>query len=271
MSEALFDGDQISHNSYIVPRGTSAPRIITYPRTIGGILQESGVVEKRLNVRSYIIPPGGGSREDIENYFHELNELIGSKEATLLVNGNHYPNCNVENIQYEDTIVKNFTRFDVNILLGEQNTDNDFRQLDVPELEGFSRGRIIEFETEMEDGTSRTFTFWHNFDLVKNFETTLTVKRGSDTTGWNTGIVLKVGGFERIVCYGWIIGPELHNRKNLEAYFYNIMNGPLGRLGTITIGGTQVINNALLTELTVEDSTALAIKYQLTFLVSLQC
>ena len=117
MSEAYFDGDQISHNSYIVPNGTNTPRIITYPRTIGGILQESGVTEKRLQLRSYLIPPDGGSREDVENYFHELNERIGSKEATLLVNGNHYPNCSVENIQYEDKIVKNFIRFDVNFLL----------------------------------------------------------------------------------------------------------------------------------------------------------
>ena len=54
------------------------------------------------------------------------------------------------------------------------------------------------------------------------------------------------------------------------------MNGPLGRLGTLLIpdgtdGQTTLIKNAILTNLEVEDSTAIGINYTLTFLVSLQC
>lgn len=270
MSIALFDGDQISHDSYLIPHGRNSPIVKSFPRIIGGILQESGVVEKTLTLKSYLIPPASASRKDVEDFFHDLNEKIGSKEATLEVNGNTYPFANVRNINYDPFITNKFTKFEIDFELNNQNTDLDIRQLSVPGLQNFTRGRKMVFESEMDDGSIKTFYFWHNFDVIKNFETEITIKH-SDIYG-GTGGVIRVGGFEKIICKGWIIGPDaIGNRRNLEAYFYNCINGPLGRLGTLTIGNDQVIEKCILTDITVEDSTKIAVRYELTFIASLQC
>jgi len=275
MSSAVFDGDQISHNSIAVMRGSNNPRVVTYPRTIGGIIQESGVIEKSILLKSYIIPPKTATRGNLENYFHLLNEQIGSKEGTLTVNGNSYLKANVRNINYDAKIVNNFNQFEVEFILGEQNEGGIIRQLSIPDLVDFSRGRKITFETELEDESVRTFSFWHNFDLIKNFDTQVTIKRGIDH-GFTTGKVIRIGGFEKIVAQGWIIGPEVRNRQNLEAYFYNIMNGPLGRLGTLIIEGSEdiserTIEKCVLTDLSMSEETYQTLRYTLTFLTSLQC
>ena len=141
----------------------------------------------------------------------------------------------------------------------------------VPGLEDFTRGRKMSFINEMEDGTTRTFEFWHNFDMIKNLETQITIKRTTEIEGQSPSKVIRVGGFEKVICQGWIIGPEVETRRNLEAYWYNIMNGPMGRLGTLNIEDNQTIENCVLTNMDVEDSTHIAVRYTLTFLVSLQC
>ena len=74
MGAAIFGTDQISHDSYIVFKATNSPIIVTYPRTIGGILQESGIVEKSIDLKSDIITPDGATRLSLENFFHLLNE-----------------------------------------------------------------------------------------------------------------------------------------------------------------------------------------------------
>lgn len=272
MGAAQFGSDIISHDSYIVFKASNQPVVVTYPRTIGGVLQESGVVEKSINLKSYIITPDGATRLSLENFFHLLNEKIGSKEDTLTVNGNSYPKVNGRNISYDRYKINKFTRFEIDFELNDQNVGGTIRQLPVTGLEDFSRGRKLSFVTTMEDGTSRTFNFWHNFDNIRNFETQIAIKRSNE---YGTGRVIRVGGFEKIICMGWIIGPEnsptVKNRTVMEAYFYNIINGPLGRLGTLYHDGTLIANNCILTEFSMDDSTRFSLNYELTFLVSLQC
>jgi len=272
MGAAIFGTDQISHDSYIVFKATNSPIIVTYPRTIGGILQESGIVEKSIDLKSDIITPDGATRLSLENFFHLLNEKMGSKEDTLSVNGNTYPKVNTRNIDYDRYKINKFTKFDVYFELNDQDTGGVIRQLPVNGLQDFSRGRKLSFVTVMPDGSSRTFYFWHNFDNIRNFETQITIKRSNE---YGTGRVIRVGGFEKIVCMGWIIGPEnsptVKNRTVIEAYFYNIINGPMGRLGTLYHDGTKIAENCILTEFSMDDSTRFSLNYELTFLVSLQC
>lgn len=271
MGLAVFDGDVIATDAYLSMRGTSQPSVIIYPRTIGGILQESGVVQKNLTLHAYMVPPSNSTREDIEDYFHLLNEQIGSKEADLSVNDNVYLDANVSNIDYDRIIVDKFCRYTIDFELNNQNGDtNTIRQLSVPDLVNFSRGRKAVFTTEMEDGSSRSFTFWHNMDVVKPFNTEITVKISTNQLGV-TGKVIRVGGFERIVCMCWIIGPDVHPRKNIESYFYNIINGPLGRIGTLVIDGTQTIEKCVLTEFSMDTTPQSSLRYELSFLASLQC
>jgi hypothetical protein len=271
MSVALFDGDELSTESYVTFRGSSQPHIIIYPRTIGGIIQESGIVEKSLKLHSYLVPPANSSREDIENFFHEMNERIGIKEATLTCNGNDYLKANVKSIDYDRIITDGFLKHTIDFELSDQNSESSvIRQLATPDLVNFSRGRKMAFTTIMEDGSERTFNFWHNVDVVKPFETDVSIKVSTNQLG-TTGKVIRVGGFERNVCMCWIIGPDNDTRKNLEGYFYNIINGPLGRLGTLVIDGTQTINKALLTEFSMDEGPLASLHYEVTFLSSLQC
>lgn len=271
MGVAYFGTDQISHDSYLVPKGSSNPQITTYPRTVGGIIQESGVVEKSLTLKSYLIPPANSTRQSLENFFHELNERIGSKQDNLTVNGNTYLNANVKSINFDTKITNRFTKFDIDFELNDQNNGSVIRQLAVPNLQDFSRGRKLRFNTVEDDGTNKTFQFWHNFDNIKNFDTQISIKHSRQYGGYSR--VIRVGGFERIVCYGWIIGPEegLPCRQNLEAYFYNVLNGPLGRVGTLIYADGTKTEKAFFSNLTVEDTTRPTVKYELTFIVSLQC
>lgn len=271
MGVAIFDDDEISHDSYIVPKGSSNPLVTIYPRTIGGLIQESGVVEKIITLKSYLIPPKlGNTRSYVEDFMHNLNEQIGGKEATLECNGNQYLKANVKGINYDTFITKDFIRYGIDFELNDQNDGEEIRQLDVPDLLGFSRGRTITFETQLSDLSYRTFTFWHNFDQVQNLETNVTISHSEQYGG--AGKVIRNGGFENIICNGWIIGPETNNRKNLEAYFYNIMNAVVGRLGTIDINnGERIITNAFLKDMNPEDNCNPTLRYTLTFLASLQC
>lgn len=272
MGVAYFGTDQISHDSYVVPRGTSNPQITTYPRTVGGIIQESGVVEKTLILKSYIIPPTGSTRQSLEDFFHLLNEKIGNREDNLTVNGNVYLNANVKKIDYDNFITSGFVRFTVEFQLNNQNTGSVIRQLDVPDLQNFSRGRKLRFVTQEDDGTYRTFEFWHNFDNIRNLDTQITIKQDRPYGG--SSRVIRVGGFENIICSGWIIGPDegvASCRRNLEAYWYNILNGPLGRVGRLVYDDSTYTEKAMFTNLSVTDTTHPTVKYDLTFLASLQC
>jgi len=268
MSEAKFGSDTISHDSYIVFKATNQPIVITYPRTIGGILQESGVVDKSILLKSYLITPNGATRLSLENYFHLLNEKMGSKEDILSVNGNTYLGANARSITFDRYKINKFTKYDIEFELNDQDNAGIIRQLPATGLEGFNRGRKMEFVTVMPDGSSKTFTFWHNFDNVRNFETQITLRRSNE---YGTGRIIRVGGFEKIICMGWIIGPDIQNKKNIEAYFYNIINGPFGRLGTLYHDGTKIAENCILTEFSMDDTTKFTLNYELTFLVSLQC
>lgn len=269
MGQATFDGRDILTDSYAVMKGSSSPTIKLFPRTIGGLIEESGVVEKNILLKSYLIPPNGSTRKDIEDFFHTMNEEIGPLEGTLSLNGNDYLNCNVKGITYNPHFVNNFVEYVIEFVLGNQNTGSNIRQLTLPQMVNFNRGRKATFRNQMEDLTYKTFTFWHNVDLTKNFETQLSVKHDKQFGGYSR--IIKVGGFEKIVCEGWIIGPDTHNRRNLEAYFYNIMNGPLGRIGTLVIDGNQTIEKCFFSEMTMEDSAHASLKYTLNFLSSLQC
>lgn len=272
MGIPYFDGDQIAHDAYLVLSGSSNPNAIIYPRTIGGILQESGVVEKTAKLRCYLIPPESG-RYQIESYMHELNEKIGSKEADLEVNGNTYLNMNVESIEYDRILVNNFIRFDINFKMSEQNEGGSIRQLSVPDLQMFSRGRKGTFDCTLDDGEEPTFNFWDNLDIIDSFETQITLKRSGnqELNAESRGLVIRRGGFEKTVVLGWVIGPENNTRQNLEAYFYNMINGPLGRLGTFKLDGRTIKEKTVFSSVSMEDTTNKTIKYELGFVTSLQC
>lgn len=269
MGVPFFDGDDLSAAAYGILSGSSTPLLIIYPRTIGGIIQESGVIDKSINVKNFIKTPIDTSRRTVEEFHNALNERIGSKTATLSLNGNSYLRCDVKSINFDNDIVDNFIKFTINFQIGDQNKGGTIRQLSVPDLQDFTRGRQATFKTRLEDFSLRTFTFWHNMDKFRNFETQITVKH-TDSFGGGSR-VLRVGGFERIRCECWLIGLDNEkNRQNIEAFFFNMINGPLGRIGTLTING-EILTDTFFESADMADATTVGIRYNLTFLKSLAC
>jgi len=271
MAFPTFDGDQIATDGDSILSGRSTPFVILYPRTIGGIIQESGVVEKNLDLRAYLIPPKGTTRKEIENFQTELNERIGVKnQKNLIIHENVYPNCDVEAIEYDKDIVSNFIRYNIRFKIGDQNTDGSIRQIDTPGLSDFSRGRRLSFKSRIDDFSFRTFDFWHNQDTFRNFDTEITVKY-TDSFGGGSRII-KVGGFERFVCECWILGQDEPNanRKNVEAHFFNMINGPLGRLGSLFVQGTE-LKNVFFESVVMQAPSGVGQRYSMTFLKSLAC
>jgi len=265
MSIAYFNGDQISNDSFVTFSATGRVIVETYPRTIGGVLKESGIVDRNLTLHSYLVLPDSATRLDLENFFNSLNEQIGPGSGTLQVNGNTYNNLVVNSINYDTFKTKKFIRYTVGFKFEDQTDDGVIRQLNVPNLQDFSRGRKLRFDS-YEDGKS--FHFWHNFDNIRTLETSVRQKNpGVD----ENSRVTKTGGFEKITCYGWILGPEQNTRQNFEAYFYNIINGPLGKLGTLYHDGEKIAEYAMFTEFSMDDSLGTGINYVLSFLTSLQC
>jgi hypothetical protein len=269
MSIPLINGEQVGNDGYLVQKGISNPRLIIYPRTIGGIIEESGLVEMNFMLKCYLVVPSNTTRDQLETFFNTLNEKWVNQSVTLTANGNVYQNVYIKSIDYDLIIVNNYTHFTIHCILGDQNSGTDIpNQLGCNLLQSFSRGRILKFTTIWDDSSQHVFQFWHNFDTVRNFETQINLK-SSTIFGGNTKVIV-AGGFEKLVCQGWIIGPDTKTRQTLEAYFYNMINGPLGHIGVMQLG-TQVWQRCFLQEISVEDSTNPTLKYTLTFLTSLQC
>lgn len=283
MGIPVYDGDQVGNDGYAILSGSSVPRVIIYPRTLGGYILESGVVTKKLALKTYLVPPTGTTRLERENFYNLLNEQVAGKSATLELNGNEYLNCDVGSIDYElSPVSMEAMRYTINFVLGDQNESGTIRQLAVPDLSDFSRGRKATFVTELEDGDERTFNLWHNVDKIRNLEVKITIHATKSFGGGSRTV--RRGGFERIMVDAWIKFDDeagVETRKSVEAYFYNVINGPLGRVGTLIlaaptsiIGNSQsknIFNHVFFESMTMGSETHATLKYQITFLSSLQC
>ena len=63
---------------------------------------------------------------------------------------------------------------------------------------------------------------------------------------------------------------ELEWRQTVGAYIYNYVNGPIGDIGTLYLGG-KTISNCLFTEVRLTELWPTSARYELQFIVSLQC
>ncbi len=264
-----FLGQSIAHNAEITDMQASVqPVIKIYPRNIGGVLKGGGVVSKTITLACRVIPPEANTtRGDVEQFMNTWNETYGIKIGTLRVDDNEYLDCGINNVTYEPDITDGFLRFTVEFALGVQSETLDYRQLIPGELYDWSRGRKAWFVAG-----GKTFHFWHNVDIVRNLENRLAIElydiHNKDST------IKFNGGFETVTAYCWVVAPEDSQedgwKQTVGAYIYNIMNGPLGEIGKFYLGG-NVIENCLFTDVNLVECYPTGARYELKFLVSLQC
>lgn len=275
-----FCGDRLAHNAEVTAMyGNVQPIVKVYPRTIGGVLKGGGTVSKTLTLTCRVIPPADTSRAALEQFMHTLNETFGPQIGTLEIDNNEFLNCAINRIDYEPKIVNNYLVYTIEFELGVQ-LDGPLpgptpRQLVPSMLFADTRGRPAQFTKtygEGLDAVTRTFDFWHNVDIIRNLENRLTIEL-FDKNSKDKSIKFN-GGFETVTAYCWMKAAQEHQeegwRQTVGAYIYNIMNGPLGDMGTLRLGG-NVIDLCLFTDVKLTELWPTSARYELTFLVSLQC
>jgi len=262
---------QLGHDGYGIWRGSSNANITIYPRTIGGIIKPSYAIEKNLTLNAYMIPPSDTTRTRVEYFFHQLNEEIGAAEGSIRISGNTYEHVYTSGINPDFYITKDFIRYTIDFIVGNQDTNGEYAQKSVPDLYDLGRGRKLKFTTKMLDETERTFEFWHNVDNVRALEVDVAVQEsGKDG---KTGKIIRAGGFERISCQCWFTTFAENTRQTIEAYLFNMINGPLGQIGTFVVDapGENTYNNCFLEGVSMGEELFRGARYELTFLTPLQC
>ena len=260
-----FNGDPLCHNGLITSMNASVQPIMTvYPRTIGGVLKAGGVNTKTISLDCSIITPTDATRSECEDLMNTINEKFGPATGTLVVDDNSYPNCSVNGIKYDSKIVDNFIKFSIEFRLGDQ-TDASITPLHLYED---TRGRVGSFTVE----DKGTFTLLHNVDITRDLANDLTIKIADKDD--SDEVMTFSGGFETITAYCWMkaAGDQQEDgwKQTVGAYIYRIMTEVVGEMGTLSLG-TSVINNCLFTDVTLNEVWPTSARYQLTFLVSLQC
>lgn len=278
-----FCGLRLAHSAEIVAMDASVQPIVkVYPRTIGAVLKGGGVVSKTITLSCRVIPPQGTSRAALEQFMHTLNEQFGPMKGVLLVDGNEINDCAIARINYEPKIVNNYLVYTIDFEMGVQILSGETppeetgpRQLVPLRLLSDTRGRPAQFVKTYGSGldeVTRTFNFWHNVDIVRNLENRLNIEL-HDKYDKDQSIKFN-GGFETITAYCWMTAAPQYQedgwRQTIGAYFYNIMNGPLGDIGTLYLGG-NTIETCLFTNFKMTEAHPTSARYELTFLVSLQC
>lgn len=263
-----FAGNRIAHSAVITDMQASVnPVVKIYPRNIGAVLKGTGAVSKTLTLTCNVIPPTDATRADVEKFMNDFNELHGIKVGTLVIDDNEYLDCGIDTIDYEDFITDGFIKYTIQFNLGVQSETGTVRQLVPSKLFYDTRGRVAQFISE-----SKTFDFLHNVDTVRNLENRLVIELYDKESKDNT--IKFNGGVETLkaICWMKATGEDQEDgwRQTVGAYMYNIMNGPLGNRGTFTLGG-NTLENILFTGVTLTEFYPTSARYELTFLISLQC
>ena len=116
MANATFNGVGIGDHAWLEISTSNEIEIHKIPRADGTILRRRGGGLKTLIVHAFIIKTGGGElRKDIELFFDQLGGAFGSDFADLIINGETYSNCLLQNIA-ADSIHNRWSRFTVTFL-----------------------------------------------------------------------------------------------------------------------------------------------------------
>ena len=270
--EAKYVGKRFFDSAYGVITGSSEPKIETISRTSGMVVRESLVYNRTIAVSGWKMLPSNYTRKDLESYMHRMAEVFGCNKGDLYVSGNTYPNAvlsgwSIDEWDYNRTLKGTLT-FDIT----EQVQDNQFT---VENIHRWSNAYPAHFQVK-----NYITGKIHNFEFRQHVFSTpmLLPKAASKSEDGHENERYSVRAGLNLSCKAWVFygdpnqGIHLNaSRKNLEAYFYNIICGPLGRIGTLNVTG-NIYNNAFFQSFSQDDTgTQHFATYSLKFILSPQC
>jgi hypothetical protein len=243
--------------------------IVTYPRAIGAIIKAGGVNTKNIVLECF--QDGPKNRSGLEACMHALNENVGTLTGELYIDGNTYKNCAINGIEYGDKIVNEYMTYSIDFNIGAQNTTDDFTEITQFEVDNLREGVGRKAQFVNKYGTNkRPFKIWNNIDAVINLENNNRIQV-QDVESKDLKVIFG-GGVERIklICWAYSSRGEDGWKQTITSYIFNMMAGPLGNIGTLTIV-SNVFDYALWAGVNLIETWPTSARYELEFVVSLQC
>ena len=248
-SSALWNGTEISQISTLLFSGSSSVTTSTLPRCVGAILRPSGEAERTLTLQGqYLV--GGQSKAVIEESQKNLGTFLScTATGTLVVHGNTYTNLTPKSLTFENIIHNGYMVFTIEFELAHNSRALNSQILPTSGTTG-ARSATFNYTHGDINQSLSTFNFpiYHNVDLT--IDTSWNLLKESRAVRSEGGSNRISGGEHRFTLNGWITDTSVND---IESYLYNfIMSiGPLGKKGTLTLGGVEY-DNSIMTEFSSE-------------------
>lgn len=241
---ALWNGTVISTISKVTFSGSSSPVVSGLARCIGKLVRPSGdasrtlVLQCRYNFSNL-------TKATVELTQYNLGVFMSkTPNGTLLVHGNTYTNLTVKSISFEEIIHNEYMKYTIEFELSPYSRA---LQSDILVTDSGNGARSATFNYTYGDInqslSSYEFLFLHNVDLTVN--TSFDTQESERAVRSEGGYKRISGGLSEMKLTGWVVDTSV---KNIDSYFYNIncSVGPLGKKGTLVLGG-NTYENVLMT------------------------
>lgn len=246
------------HGSFSIS-GESPFSTVNYPRSKGVLLIPSK--KKVGNVKLDCVMVRKGSMDTKENLQHKLFEnLLSTASGTLTIQGVSIQNCfpRVANFKKcNDRVME----YNIEFEIGKQNDYSSgvsFNQISpMPPLRSYRTGSFV--------SNGRTFTFGHQVEQLKSSK--YGVKNSPDYRWSYEDNKRLEGGAESIQVKGWMNNVS---KASCLAFGYNIIFGPMGQLGDLTVGNDSTYD-AIMTKANIESVTDNNLSWNATFATTLKC
>ena len=255
-----INGIQVADHGWASFSASAEGQGVTFPRGRGVFLKEMQIPTVTLRLHCWSIFE---TIQAMEAFFNQdiPNRFTGNSLHTLFISGNNYYNCSLNgyNRTNQDKLTAQYT---FEFTLGDQGTGTITADL----KNGAGTEAIFTVPAvQILDRTLRsagTFHFWSHAYSSVNTQWLVTDEVGSIHT-------LKVlgGGLSELSLAGWVIGPDIGTRKNLEKYFLSMTLNPCGRFGSLVVSGCSY-NPALMVSMDMGEEDKKIIEYNARFLTS---
>lgn len=237
-------------------------------------VRESGKYDLKIDVTGWkLLPSGCQTRNYVENYLMEMAEVMGCRKGNLKVSGNTYPNAVLSGWSIDDEDVHNRITGTMTFDISEQTRNNQFT---VQNIYAYTKGTNEAFFIAKDyiTGIEKTFEFRQHIYCIPKLLPKAVKKDNEDDANkvysGRAGLEIDAAGW---CVYGDPGGsyPLNESRKNLEAYVYNCLTGPLGLVGTFRATGNDYTNSFFSNVSMSDDGPNPYFNWKLNFLVSPQC